>query len=70
MLITKIILIIFSLIMGLTIAIKGLNLYEEVKKNKNRLHEAEIIFLLTSMLCITFIVLAGSLWIEISKEIL
>ena len=65
----KVLLMIVFVIFGIISLIKGVNLYEEIKKNKSRIHEAEIIFFLTSMICTTFISLAGALWIEISKEI-
>lgn len=65
----KVILMIVFVILGIISLIKGVNLYEEIKKNKSRIHEAEMIFFLTSMICTTFISLAGALWIEISKEI-
>lgn len=65
----KVILMIISVIAGIFILTKGINLYEEIKKNKSRLHEAELVFFLTSMICTTFISLAGALWIEVSKEI-
>lgn len=65
----KVLLMIVFVIFGIISLIKGVNLYEEIKKNKSRIHEAEMIFFLTSMICTTFISLAGALWIEISKEI-
>lgn len=65
----KVLLMIVFVIFGIISLIKGINLYEEIKKNKSRIHEAEMIFFLTSMICTTFISLAGALWIEISKEI-
>lgn len=65
----KVLLMIIFVIFGIISLIKGINLYEEIKKDKKRLHEAELIFFLTSMICTTFISLAGALWIEISKEI-
>lgn len=65
----KAILMIISVIAGIFVLIKGINLHEEIKKNKSRIHEAELVFFLTSMICTTFISLAGALWIEISKEI-
>lgn len=64
----KVLLMIMFVIFGIISLIKGINLYEEIKKDKKRLHEAELIFL-TSMICTTFISLSGALWIEISKEI-
>lgn len=65
----KAILMIISVIAGIFVLTKGISLYEEIKKNKSRIHEAELVFFLTSMICTTFISLAGALWIEISKEI-
>lgn len=65
----KVLLMIVFVIFGILSLIKGVNLYEKIKKNKSRIHEAEMIFFLTSMICTTFISLAGALWIEISKEI-
>lgn len=65
----KVILMIVFVILGIFTLVKGVNIYEEIKKNKSRIHEAEMIFFLTSMICTTFISLSGALWIEISKEI-
>lgn len=65
----KVLLMIVFVILGILTLVKGVNIYEEIKKNKSRIHEAEIIFFLTSMICTTFISLSGALWIEISKEI-
>ena len=65
----KVLLMIVFVIFGIISLIKGINLYEKIKKNKSRIHEAEMIFFLTSMICTTFISLSGALWIEISKEI-
>lgn len=65
----KVILMIISVIAGIFVLTKGISLHEEIKKNKGRIHEAELVFFLTSMICTTFISLAGALWIEISKEI-